>query len=537
MRFRTGTTRRNFARERARSSRAAAVVCLLCLCLLGVAACSGGSGSKADAPSPHRGGTLRVAVVGVPSLDPARSDQPAAALVAGMLSTPLVRVDPVSANPKPGIAARWSADPTQTRFTFALRTNARFSDGTPVTAADVVATLNRVRQPATRSPLASTLSIVRRVTAPNTTTVVIDLVRPLAVLPSLLAQPGLGILPRAEVAAPARLATTPVGSGPFRFVRRTRSTMEFVGVRPAAAKTSPPPWVDGVELVEYRTVAAAYAGYRAGRVDVAPVGRPESDDATRRREHIVSAPYLAVSFYALNLKAFKFLDARFRQAIVHALDAKTLVKVGYASTALVDDGLIPEGVGTRPTDACARRCDYDPATSRRLLKAAFPKGNVLPIAIDFDDDPTQRAVATEVRRELQAVGIPATIRPHPIDQYSQYLNLGQVELFRFGWVADYPSTEAFLGPPFSTGAKENVIGFKSAAFDAALRAAEREPDPARRAADYAKAEAAVLDAAAVAPVVQFETRRVVTSSVRSLTLDPFGAFDATKVWLAPAPKR
>jgi ABC-type oligopeptide transport system substrate-binding subunit len=142
-----------------------------------------------------------------------------------------------------------------------------------------------------------------------------------------------------------------------------------------------------------------------------------------------------------------------------------------------------------------------------------------------------------VRRELQAVGIPTTIRPHPLDEYSAFLNFGQGELFRFGWVADYPSTEAFLGPPFRAGAKENVIGFKSAAFDDALHAAWREPDPTRRAADYARAEAAVLDAAAVAPVVQFETRRVVTSAVRALQLDQFGAFDATKVWLAPAPKR
>jgi peptide/nickel transport system substrate-binding protein len=328
------------APRRGRGSRV--VVCLAVVALVS-GACSGSGDSKSSAPTPHRGGTLRVAVVGAPSLDPARSDQPVSALVASMLYTPLVRVDPLTAEPKPGVAARWSADHTQTRFTFVLRRNARFSDGTPVTGADVVATLDRVRRARTGSPLTATLAVVRQVTAPDPATVVIELTRPLAVLPSLLSQPGLGILPRAEAASPARLGSAPVGSGPFRFVRRTTTTIELVGVRPAGAKASPPPWVDGVELVEYPTIAAAYAGFRAGRVDVAPVGRPETDDATRRRERIVSAPYLAVSYYALNLRSLKFVDIRFRRAIVHALDANTLVKVGYDSTAIVDDGLIPEG--------------------------------------------------------------------------------------------------------------------------------------------------------------------------------------------------
>jgi ABC-type oligopeptide transport system substrate-binding subunit len=333
---------------------------------------------------------------------------------------------------------------------------------------------------------------------------------------------------------PAKLAAAPVGSGPFRFVRRRGTTIELHVAREVRRGT---PWLDAIDLVPYPSVAAAYAAFEAGKVDVAPLTRAESEDADRRGERLVAGPYLAVSFYALSLHDPKLADVRFREAIVRALDARTLVTAGYGATAQVAGGLIPLGVPAGPTNACRARCDHDPTESRRLLATVFPNGKVPPIVIDFDDDPIQRAVAQAMQRDLAAVGIPALPRPHPVADYSAFLALGGGELFRLGWVADYPSSEAFLAPLFSAGAPANVVGLKSEAFAIALRAAEAEQDERRRIGDFARAETAVLSQYVAAPVAQFETRMVIGPLVRGMRLDPFGAFDGAAVWLAPPPTK
>jgi ABC-type oligopeptide transport system substrate-binding subunit len=338
-------------------------------------------------------------------------------------------------------------------------------------------------------------------------------------------------MPRALLSTPERLASSPVGSGPFRFVRQVGATIELAAVRPRGAKKNTPPWADRVRLVQYPNAAAAYAAFRAKRLDVAPLSRAESEDVDRRRGRLAAGPYLAVSFYALNLRDPKLADIRFRQAIVRAIDASALVRAGYGSTAQVASGLIPLGVPGGPTVSCHARCSFDQPSARRLLAEVFPSGAVPPISIDYDDDPIQGAIAAEAVRQLAAVGIPAQARPHPIATYGEFLASGQAELFRLGWVADYPSAETFLTPLFASGAADNVTGVNSLAFGDALRAAEREPDNARRNAQFVHAEIAVLDQFAVAPVVQFETRVAVGSSVHGLRLDPFGAFDGAAVWL------
>lgn len=451
--------------------------------------------------------------------------------MSSLLFDSLTTIDPVTALPRPALARRWEADATQTRFTFFLQPTARFHDGSPVTAADVVATLQRVQAPETKSVFAGILSRVQSIAAPDPHTVVITLNEPLSVLPAVLAQPGLGIMPRALIAAPDRVATAPVGSGPFRFARQVGTTIELTAVRPRGAKSNTPPWVDRIRLIQFPNASAAYAAFRAGNLDVAPLGRAESEDVDRRHGRLAAGPYLAVSFYALNLRDPKLADIRFRAAIIRSLDASALVRAGYGSTAQVAGGLIPLGVPGGPTVSCRGRCSFDPAAARRFLAEVYPNGQVPAVAIDYDDDPIQRAIADEAIRELAAVGIPAQARPHPVDSYGAFLASGGAEMFRLGWVADYPSAETFLSPLFASGAPDNVAGVSSALFEDALRAAEREPDAAKRIPEFVKAETAVLDQFAVAPIVQFETRVAVGNPVHGLRLDPFGSFDGSAVWL------
>ncbi len=514
------------------------VVIMAAATLVG-AACSGGGGS-----GPRHGGVLHEGVVGLKTLDPARADTPVAVGAAELLFEPLVHLDRATELPKPGLATRWRVDQSQTHFTFVLRRGARFSDRSAVTAADVKATLDRVAAKATNSPLAPLLGLVAGykeahfdgsapglsgVVARDARTVDINLTQPWSMLPAALGHPGLGVV---AAAAAATVADHPVGSGPFRLDRRDATRTRLVRV---TRRYGPSAYVDAVELVAFSSIADAAAAFEAGKIDVLRLGReppPTPAGARPRAHHDVSRPYLAVGFYALDLKNPKFADARFREALVRALDPVKLVKVGYGDRADVAAGIIPRGVPSGPSDACRGRCDHDLAAAKQLVAQAFPGGGAPGVFVDFDDEPTQAVVAAEVVNELVAAGIPAAVRPHPSASYDSFLANEVPDLFRLGWVGDFPNADAFLSPLFVSGAAENVARVVSPAADTALKAAEAEPSAKVQARHFTEAERAVLDQFAVVPVVQFETRLAIAKTVHGLRLDVVGGFDPAPVWLA-----
>jgi len=167
--------------------------------------------------------------------------------------------------------------------------------------------------------------------------------------------------------------------------------------------------------------------------------------------------------------------------------------------------------------------------ARALLAEAFPDGKIPEVAIDHDDDATQAQVAQVIKTNLDTVGIPSVLRPHPFADYGKFLVSGQQELFRLGWIADYPSPDGFLTPLFSSSSPDNLTGLASPEVDQALTSARAEADPAKRLALYLKAEQLVLDQYVVVPVAQLESRMVASSRVKGFALDPIGSFDGSAV--------
>jgi ABC-type transport system substrate-binding protein len=512
------------------------LVGVLVASVLGLAACSD-SGSDAD--SPRRGGTLRVATVGLTTLDPAQANDSTEAAVAEMLFTPLVDLDPRTHEPRPGLAARWHANDEQTIFTFTLRRRIEFSDGSPITASDVKATFDRVAAKATASPIAPLLeritgyaaahdtdgvSELSGVVAKGSRTVEVTLTEPFAALPSVFSYPGLGIVDPEQVAT---IAEAPVGSGPFGYTGRSDTTIELErsGRGPGSARLAQ------IHLVSYASPDEARTAFVDGDVDLLRLGRDDTAP-TEATTVLHAAPYLAIGFYAIDVSNPKFADARFRQAIVQAVDAKELVETVYPG-GIAASGLLPDGIPGGGVDQCRDLCDFDVKASKELLAEAFPGGVIPAVNIDYDDSPTQKALADQLIAQLAVVGIPAAPRPHTEADYADFLAYGDPEVFRFGVVGDYPSEDPILSPWFISGAPENVAHVASDEVDSAVQTARGSVNPTRRRREYAEGAAGVLATFAVAPVVQFQTRLVAPDRVRGLVIDPFGGFDAHTVWKQP----
>ncbi|MGH9041677.1 MAG: ABC transporter substrate-binding protein [Acidimicrobiia bacterium] len=498
-----------------------------------------------DDPAVTAGGVLRVGVVGLSSLDPLDAREPVDVMVADQVFDTLVAYDRETLEPGPGLAATWDVNPEQTVFTFQLLDGATFHDGTPVTAADVKFTLERIAAPGSESPLLAQLDAVTGFAAyrdgsaanlagvevPDAGSVVVRLDRPVATFPAALGHPGFGIVPRAKVSElGASFKDGPVGSGPFKVSGQSAEAVDLAKV--ARAEGQPAARLDGMRLARFDSPDAAYQAFLTGSLDVAPVppGRDSKELADRGR--LEARPYLGVVFYAMNLKSADLAEPRLRQAVSLAIDRRRIVAEVYQGEVEVATGLVATGVPGRADDACGEPCEHDPDRARALIGEAFPNGGVPEVAIDHDDDPTQTAVAASIKADLDGVGIPSVTRPHPFAEYPQFLVSGQAELFRLGWVADYPSPDGFLVPLFYSTSAENLIGLASPEVDQALSSARAEPDRAKRQALYRDVERRVLDQFVVVPVAQLEVRMAVAKGVQSFTLNPLGSFDGTRIGMA-----
>ena len=525
-----------------RARRAAQAIALL---IVLTSACQrGGSEKGAQQKGPSRPPPDRVLRVGVRPLagfDPVQARRLDELLVADQLFDSLTAIDPRTTEPVPSLAARWQASPDQRQWDFFLRPGATFSNGRPINPGDVKYSLERVARPGSGSAAIDLLQPVSGfeafgkgtapqlagITTPGPDVVHISLDQPLAVLPSVLANPVFGVVPKEAVEAqpPApSFAEQPVTSGPFQLRGEEGANTLLVPGPGSKARLA------GIELVELPDETAMYKSFTQGQLDVTRVPAGEVPDAARRFGRQGFRPFLAEMFFLFNLKSPKFADIRFREAIVRAIDRRAILDVVYQGQARALEGLVVEGVAGQQPGACPR-CAHDPGRARALLAEAFPGRAPPEIAIDYDDDPTHETMAKAMQANLREVGITATPRPRPAAQYSEVLLSGEQELFRVAWIAPYASADAFLFPLFSSGARDNLTGFANPGIDALLRAARSQGEPGERTRLYREAERAILDQMPLVPIAQSEVHFVIAKRVRDLRVTSMGIFDASVVSL------
>ncbi len=494
-----------------------------------------------DGVSPRGGiggtGILRVGVVRPTSLDPAQARSVDEILLADQLFDSLTAADPKTLAPTPALAASWTVSDDQQHWDFTLRPDARFSDGSAITSSDVKASFERVARKGSGSSVSDLLESVTGyrafavdgtadalsgVVASDPGVVHLDLDAPLSVLPSILSNPALGIVPKSV--DPTSFPDPPIGSGPYRTTSHTPERISLALTEGAAGKTK------RVDFLLFDDKSQSYKAFVGNLVDWSEVPTDLVAEAGKRFGRNLYRPYLAELFYAFNLKNPKFGDLRFREALVRAVDRKAIVAEVYGGTVRVMDGLVVDGLDVHQDDPCAQRCGFDPDRSKALVAEIIASGGSIPeIQIDFDDDATQGAVAEAIRNDLAAVGVTATLRPKPLAEYQQFAVTGDQELFRLGWIAPYPSADGILAPLFLTGFPNNLTGLSSATVDEQLRAARAEPDGARRTELFRSAERAVLAELPIIPIAQFEVHAVASPRVRGLTLTAAGTFDARTV--------
>jgi ABC-type oligopeptide transport system substrate-binding subunit len=507
--------------------------------VLVLGACKGGGG---DEGPPVPGGTLKVSVRDLGSLDPAATTGRGGLLAIAQLFDSLTAIDPATAEAVPAAASKWSMSADGLTWTFEL-VSQTFHDGTPVTANDFKAAFDRVARKSTNSDVAFQLESVRgfqaakiagsaqgldgiRPTAVRKLNIVLE--RPFAELPLYLAHPALAPLPKTMIAKPALLQQQPVGNGPFKM--SGPRTGERVGLDRYEGHEGGTAYLDHLQIDLVNDPNQAWRDFLRGRNDVAEVPAEALSGSGARRGQGGFTPFWAALYYGPNLRSPKYAKPEVRRAISLAINRKQIADSVYGGTKETATGIIPRGVGGYQPQSCAD-CVRDQERARTLINAAFG-GKPPEMIIDHLDASPSREVATAIANDLKEVGLNVALRAHDSTEYLKLLEAGRHEIAELGWLSEVPSPDGFLAQQLRTGSPNNHTGFADRSFDTLIDQARATRDDAARLTAYRKAEMRAFEIMPLIPIVFFRNHVGVAERVHRLHIDGAGLFDAARVWVS-----
>lgn len=360
--------------------------------------------------------------------------------------------------PSPALAESWE-NPDERTWRFRLREDARFSDGRPVEAADVVSSLARARR-RTGGSLGSYLIDVDREEAEGPRTVVLHTRRPSAVLLSKLTY--IGVVPRD---APDDIRV-PIGTGPYRLAaRQEKGALRLEPRGDAARRTGRS--LSPIEFVPLRSGAERTAALLEGRVDLVQdletgaIPRVSGTSGVR----VFTRPSTTIECLYLATKDARFDDIRVRRAIHLAIDRVRFVRDSRDGQGLPASQMVGPGVfGFDPEIPLPKP---DRAAARRLLaEAGFPDG----FAVDLEYRSGRRGDL--VAAQLREIGIRVTPKESPwTELYPRYAR-GEIAFYLGGAVAVTADGSDIFDSMAHTRSggygRTNFIGYSNPELDALI---------------------------------------------------------------------
>lgn len=473
------------------------------------------AGCQSDpTPVPEGGATI---LLGEPTtMDPAAAGDAGSAAVIAQVFETLTSFDP-ELTLQPALAESWRVEEGGLRIVFVMRDGLRFSDGSPLTAADVVRSWRRIVDPAAPSPLVSLMADVRGALAyasgqgsladlglradDATNEVVVEMLRPGSDFINIVASTTFAVVPPGVAGADGGAALRPtdgfVASGGYRLTGATETTMVLEANQ---AYWAGPPAIATITLVTDLLGASEVEAFEDGDLDYASIGAFDASWIAYDENlgpALREVPSLATSYYGFDVREAPFDDVRVRQAFAAAVDWRRIALLSASDPAAVATSMVPPGIpGRSEVDQLPA---HDPVAARALLAAAgYPAGTGFPDAILLTGGtPWDEAVITELEREL---GVRLRSETMDFETYFGRLDADPPAMWSLTWIADYPGRNDFLGVLLSSASSNNYGGWSSAAFDQAIADAGAAGDPAAAGQAYDRAEAVVRDEAPVIPI-------------------------------------
>ncbi|NJP67299.1 peptide ABC transporter substrate-binding protein [Streptomyces spiramenti] len=334
-------------------------------------------------------------------------------------------------------------------------------------------------------------------------------------------------LPSSFYDDPEAFGENPVGNGAYKFAsweRERKITLEayedYQGDNAAQN--------DGVELVTYTNLNAAYQDLLSGNLDVIrqvdtqnlPVFKDDLGDRA------ISQPYMANQtivpvFYS---ETWEDIDPQVLQGLSMAIDRETIVNTVMNGSVTVATGFVAPGAKGYEENAGGEVMEFDPEKAKELIdEAGGVPGNA--ISIQYNSDGGHEAWVTAVCNSIrQATGVECTGDAKP--DFQTDLNTRDAQevksMYRGGWIADYPLNAAFMKELYGTGSSANTGFFSNEDVDQMFSDGDSAASLDETVAAYQDAEKELFELMPAIPLWHQQVNGGFSERVSGVTFDPSG---------------
>jgi oligopeptide transport system substrate-binding protein len=413
-------------------------------------------------------------------------------------------------------------------YTYKLRTDAKYSDGKPVTAKDIEYSLKRTLDPALATEYASAYYTVAGaeeyntskekdatklealrgavgVTAVDDSTLQVKLKEPRASFNDLAALWPMYPI-REDIVKAYSTAEKPdkwtedpknyVGNGPYKITEWVHQ--DHITLVPNDYYYGTKPKIQKMVLTMVTDAQSEYAAYlngerEIGKVPTALVEQVQKDP--NLSQQLVRSPRLTTFAIQFNLKQKPFDTVKARQAFATAIDRDALINSIRKGVGKPAYSWIPPGNPGYQADQ-GKEYKFDATKAKQLLAdAGFANGQGLPpITFQFANTRNNQIIAQFAQEQWKTnLGIDVKLEPMEPKAFSEAVNKGQYTMGFYGWTADYPDPDNWLPEQFGTGAGNNHTYYSNTKLDDLMKKAIAEPDEKKRMQMWADAQKMIVD--------------------------------------------
>ena len=451
-------------------------------------------------------------------------------------------VTDVDGHPAPGVAEKWENKDFKV-WTFHLRKDAKWSDGTPVTAEDFVYSWQRLANPTTASPYASYLQYGHianiddiiagkkpitdlGVKAIDANTFEVTLSEPVPYFYKLLVHPSVSPVPKSAVEKFGEKWTQPaniVTNGAYKL-------KDWVVNERMVLERNPQYWDNAktvINQVTYLPISSEVTDvnrYRSGEIDMTYNNMPIELFQKLKKEipkEVHVDPYLCTYYYEINNQKAPFTDVRVRTALKLALDRDIIVnKVknqgdlpAYSYTPPYTDGMKL----VEPEWFKWSQEKRNEEAKKLLAEAGYTADKPLTFSLLYNTSDLHKKLAIAVASIWKKnLGVNVKLENQEWKTFLDTRHQGTFDVARAGWCADYNEPTSFLNTMLSDSSN-NTAHYKSPAFDKLIGDTLKVADDAQRADLYAKSEQQLDKDSAIVPVYYYVNARLVKPWVGGYT--------------------
>ena len=380
----------------------------------------------------------------------------------------------------PSLAESWEVSGDGKSYTFHLRENVRFSNGSPLTSSDVLYTLTRLltHPDSCNRDIAMEILGAPQLAAGEADTLAgfealsdrdfaITLTQPFEAFLACLSMPGASILDEETTrAAGGRFGLDPeatVGTGHYLYKKWDRGKGILLTANPDCWAGLPKN--DGIDARFIMDAEAERAMYENGELDILELDNlgPSAEyfiHGDIYQDRLYETQEVGISYIALNESIEPLNDARVRRAMQLALDRQTLLDAVYSGRGQVENGVMPHGLKGFNPDAEA--IPFDPEEAKSLLReAGYPEGFDLRISVKASSIQKEKQLMTLAASMWNRVGIRAEVELLYEDDFFSRRKSGSLACYTATWAADFDDPDNFFSTFF--GSRENAV-FRSLCY-------------------------------------------------------------------------